>query len=87
LNKQAYRKGQFTNLYLDADGRMHAWRKLYQRKEKVKISWMQKLYNKLWEARQRLLKDNKHDLSYPSGMMLKPEPLTKASHSNSASEK
>lgn len=81
------REWQFTNLDVNADGRMHAWKQLYKKKETVKISWIQKLYSRLWEARQRLAKDNKCDLSYLSGMMLKPEPLTKGSHSNSASEK
>jgi hypothetical protein len=61
--------GRLTNLYVRAEDRMHAWKRLYQRLEEVKSRQMGKMYHKLREGRQKLISDNQQDLTYSSGMM------------------
>jgi hypothetical protein len=65
--------GHFTNLYVRAEDRMHAWKRLYQRLEAVKSRRMEKMYKKLREGRQKLISDNQRDLTYSSGMMMETE--------------
>jgi hypothetical protein len=56
--------GHFTNLYVRAEDRMHAWKGLYQRLEEVKSRQMEKMYRKLQERKQKLISDNQRDLTY-----------------------
>jgi hypothetical protein len=63
----------FTNLYVRAEDGMHAWKKLYQRLEAVKLRRMEKVYKKLREGRQKLISNNQRDLTYSSGMMMETE--------------
>ena len=65
--------GHFTNLYVRAEDRMHAWKRLYQRLEAVKSRRMEKVYKKLREGRQKLISNNQRDLTYSSGMMMETE--------------
>jgi hypothetical protein len=50
--------GFFTDLYVRAEDRMHAWKKIYQRTEEVKSRRMEKMYKKLREGKQKLIRDN-----------------------------
>jgi hypothetical protein len=62
-----------TNLYVRADDKLHAWKKLYQRLKAVKSRQMERMHKKLQEGRQKLISDNQRDLTYSSGMMMERE--------------
>jgi hypothetical protein len=62
--------GQLTSLYVRAEERTHAWKRLYQRLEEVKSRRMEKMCKKVREGRQKLISDNQQDLTYSSGMMM-----------------
>jgi hypothetical protein len=66
-------RDSFTSLYVRAEDRMHAWKKLSQRLEAVKSRRMEKMYKKLREGRQKLISNNQRDLTYSSGMMMETE--------------
>jgi hypothetical protein len=66
-------RDSFTNLYVRAEDRMYAWKKLSQRLEAVKSRRMEKMYKKLREGRQKLISNNQRDLTYSSGMMMETE--------------
>jgi hypothetical protein len=57
---------------------MHAWKRIYPRKEEVKSRRMAKLYTKLREGKEKLIRDNERDLTYLSGMMMETEAESEA---------